>query len=308
MATALIVKRRREAILSVLPILKLLKQRDKTVVAGRYRARVGRHRSMTLVTQCLPHEVHSILKNYNPASVVHRKWTTLILLDNDSFPVFVVSATKDNWGARLLFYTGPIEFKKCICAEARIQGYKLTSHGLWQTKGKDEILIAGRTEESIFATLGLRYRQPRVRRKFLTKARRDEYRNRRKIRRKAEAIRSNPGYYVPSAERITTCDSSGNPLPVAKGRKWKPRYKSTMAAFKRAARKSERRMVSTGEERTLVLDTREAICDFGKPKVRSVPKKRKKRKPYDLVKCWRKRRKAKQAKEALLNANTNTDQ
>lgn len=302
MESVIVVKKRREAISCVLPILKLLKQRDKTVVAGRYRAKRVYNRSMTLVTKCLPHEVHSILKDYDPVSTVSKKWTTLVLVDDDTFPVFIVSATEENFGSRLLFYTGPVEFKKCLCAEARIQGYKLTSHGLFQKQGVDWKLIAGRTEESIFETLGVRYYKPQVRQYFLTKARRDAKTQRRKSKRQTEAIRTYSGYYVPEAKRLPVRDSARNPLPVARYSKRRPRYQLTMAKLKRANREIYRRMATETEDLRVVLDT---WCPPDRQReVRSVRKKKRKRKKRvtDPIKLWRRRRRQ---KAKLLKENQN---
>lgn len=308
MEFAIAVKKRREAISCVLPILRLLKQRDKTVVAGRYRAKRVYNRSMTLVTKCLPHEVHSILREYDPLSTEAKKWTTLILVD-ENFPVFIVSATEENFGSRLLFYTGPIEFKKCLCAEARLQGYKLTSHGLFQKHGKDWKLIAGRSEESIFETLGVRYYKPQVRQYFITKARRHERKQKRKSKRETEAIRTDTGYYVPPSTGSPLRNSSGDKIPVARYQRCRPGYQLTMAKLKRANREIYRRMATEVEDSGIVLDT---WCPPDRQvEVRSVRKKRKKRKKRvaDPIKLWRKRRrqKAKVPKESpnVLEGNDN---
>jgi DNA polymerase (family 10) len=73
---------------------------------------------------------------------------------------FVFSkATKENWGAMLLYTTGGYVFNKVIRAEAKKQGYKLNQYGLWHNTE----IIGGRTEVQIFGALGLKFIKARDR-------------------------------------------------------------------------------------------------------------------------------------------------
>jgi DNA polymerase (family 10) len=82
---------------------------------------------------------------------------------------------QEAWGAHILYYTGNQVFRVAMAAEAKSQGYKLNSRGLWHRSE----LIAGRTEEQIFDALDLAYIPP-TRRTFRWK------RNRKPLRRKGE--------------------------------------------------------------------------------------------------------------------------
>jgi DNA polymerase (family 10) len=71
-------------------------------------------------------------------------------------PVNLYLATREYWGAMLLYLTGPEGFNRKISSEAKKQGYRLGRYGLFF--GKDR--VAGKTEEQIFDALGLEYVLP----------------------------------------------------------------------------------------------------------------------------------------------------
>jgi len=240
------------------------------VVAGSYRRGVTKLRSMTIVTKCLPHEVHSILKDYNPRSVAHRKWTALVLLRDNTFPLFVVSTSDNNWGSRLLFYTGPTEFRKCICAEAREQGYLLASRGMFLR----DRLIAGKSEESIYATLGLKYKHPKIRKRFTTKLRKMAKHERRIRNPETANIRCGSGYYVPTDEREFTSNTTGDTKPAKRDKRYRPRYLRAVARVEREIKKNSRGILPYPDEtkRDILLDTWDKLSR----ELQRLPKARKK--------------------------------
>lgn len=68
----------------------------------------------------------------------------------------IYRARKDEWGAMLLALTGNYLFTRLIRARAKSLDMKLNQYGLFHG---DEI-IAGKTEEQIFAALGMPYVRP----------------------------------------------------------------------------------------------------------------------------------------------------
>ena len=68
----------------------------------------------------------------------------------------IYKARKDQWGAMVLFLTGNFLFNILMRGRAKDLGMKLNQYGLFHG---DEI-IAGKTEEQIFAALGMSYVRP----------------------------------------------------------------------------------------------------------------------------------------------------
>jgi DNA polymerase/3'-5' exonuclease PolX len=172
------------------PILESLSTRGRTEICGDYRRGKRYVKSIILVTLVPPLEVKEILKEYDPTSRGNVKTTALMLVEG--FPVYAVSTTEPAWGATTLFFTGPYNFKQCICSDAKIQGYLLNKSGLWVGKER----VAGKTEEQIFQCLGLEYKPPENRMFYMTEQRR-EYNERRLTRPAKEGLQhnvSNNGY------------------------------------------------------------------------------------------------------------------
>jgi len=70
--------------------------------------------------------------------------------------VDVVACKDDEFGACLLYLTGPHEYNIEMRAHAKAMGLKLNEKGLW----RDEQRIAGATEREIFDALGLQFTHP----------------------------------------------------------------------------------------------------------------------------------------------------
>jgi len=77
----------------------------------------------------------------------------------DGMHVDMFRAREENWGAMTLFLTGNHLFNIAMRGRAKSMGYKLSQYGLF-FYGE---IIAGRTEEQIFAALGVKYMHPHER-------------------------------------------------------------------------------------------------------------------------------------------------
>lgn len=70
--------------------------------------------------------------------------------------VDIVMCEPEEFGACLMYLTGPFKYNIEMRSEAKAQGFKLNEKGLW--KGTER--VAGRTEREIFKALGLKYCTP----------------------------------------------------------------------------------------------------------------------------------------------------
>lgn len=83
-------------------------------------------------------------------SFLHRSWVYMRQVD-------VLVAPVDEYGAALLYFTGDWEFNESMRRYAKKHKMRLNQTGLYT---KDSTRIAGETEESIFAALGLEFIEP----------------------------------------------------------------------------------------------------------------------------------------------------
>lgn len=67
----------------------------------------------------------------------------------------------ENFGAMLLFLTGPQEYNIIMRAKAKRQGLLLNQKGLYIRDTRE--YIAGETEQDIYDALGLEYKEPELR-------------------------------------------------------------------------------------------------------------------------------------------------
>jgi DNA polymerase (family 10) len=72
-------------------------------------------------------------------------------------------ANEENWGAMLMYATGTNQYNIMMRTYAKFKGMKLSQHGLF----KDGKLIAGETEEEIYAALGKKWKEPQKRGLFV---------------------------------------------------------------------------------------------------------------------------------------------
>lgn len=76
----------------------------------------------------------------------------------DKIKVELYYTNKNEWGATLLAYSGKKGSNIGLRIIARLKGFKLTQHGLFERKtGK---LIAGKTEREIYSSLKRPYKEP----------------------------------------------------------------------------------------------------------------------------------------------------
>lgn len=73
--------------------------------------------------------------------------------------VNIVRAEPEEWGAALLYFTGPQQYNIAYRARAKRMGLKLNEHGLW----RGEHRVAGRTEEEVYQALGKEWKEPAMR-------------------------------------------------------------------------------------------------------------------------------------------------
>lgn len=95
------------------------------------------------------------------AKIFHRKTQgplrtkrTRGLIEGYQFDFYFADRT--NWGAQLLAWTGPREFRNKLKKRAIELGYVLDNNGLW----RDGIQVAGQSEKSIFMALGIPFIAP----------------------------------------------------------------------------------------------------------------------------------------------------
>lgn len=74
-------------------------------------------------------------------------------------------AKEENWGAMLMYATGTNQYNIMMRRYAKFFGMKLSQYGLY----RDGKLIAGKTEEEIYAALGKKWKEPQERGLFVTK-------------------------------------------------------------------------------------------------------------------------------------------
>ena len=79
------------------------------------------------------------------------------LIEGIQFDIY--KASEDQWGAMTMFLTGSANFNIAMRMHAKKLHLKLNQYGVW--KGED--LIAARTEELIFDSLGMRHYKPEER-------------------------------------------------------------------------------------------------------------------------------------------------
>lgn len=77
----------------------------------------------------------------------------------DGVQVDVLAVDEDGWGAALMHFTGPAKLNIKQRAVAKRHGLMLNEKGLWE----DGERIAGRTEQDVYAVLGLEYLDPEER-------------------------------------------------------------------------------------------------------------------------------------------------
>jgi DNA polymerase (family 10) len=91
-----------------------------------------------------------------PWDYVELAGDTRITAVKDGYGVDIRFVSKDQYGSTVLYFTGSGQFNVQMRAKAKEMGYKLNEYGLF----KDDVLIASKREQDIFAALGMPYVPP----------------------------------------------------------------------------------------------------------------------------------------------------
>jgi len=81
----------------------------------------------------------------------------------DGVEVDLYFATKENWGAMLLYLTGPQKYNIGLRMVAKKKGLLLNQYGLWKKNGDKKLLLASQSEEEIYRALGKEWKAPELR-------------------------------------------------------------------------------------------------------------------------------------------------
>lgn len=96
-------------------------------------------------------------------STIVRGSTKMSVRLDEEFQVDLRVVPDESFGAALQYFTGSKEHNVIARGRAKAKGLKINEWGVYQVKGKKEKLIAGETEEDVYATLDLPYFEPEIR-------------------------------------------------------------------------------------------------------------------------------------------------
>ena len=80
-------------------------------------------------------------------------------IDFMGFQVNLLVASDEEWGAHLMYFTGPASYNIAYRSRAKKMGMKLNEHGLFDGERR----VAGLTEESVYRALGKKWKPPEQR-------------------------------------------------------------------------------------------------------------------------------------------------
>jgi DNA polymerase (family 10) len=96
-----------------------------------------------------------------PGQVAFVKGKDITRYTIDGEQVDIYRTDPENFGAMLLFLTGPQEFNIIMRAKAKRKGMLLNQKGLYDRETRE--FIAGENEEEIFNAMGINYKDPKLR-------------------------------------------------------------------------------------------------------------------------------------------------
>ncbi len=146
--------------------LKQLKQVKKAGLAGSLRRMKETIGDIDILAACEGKDRKKIVDFFtSPALakyVIARGDTkaSIVLKDNGR-QVDLRLVDEDQWGSALQYFTGSKEHNIHLRTLARNKGYKISEYGLFTIK--DDLRVAGRTEEEIYKKLGLQIMPPEMR-------------------------------------------------------------------------------------------------------------------------------------------------
>jgi len=85
------------------------------------------------------------------------------VLTKEGTQVDVRVVEEKSYGAALLYFTGAKNFNIKLRQMAIKKGLKVNEYGIFSTKGKRDVFVAGKTEEDMFKVLGMDYVEPELR-------------------------------------------------------------------------------------------------------------------------------------------------
>jgi DNA polymerase (family 10) len=88
-----------------------------------------------------------------------RKGEQEIDFNYNGIDINIRAVPKEEFGAGILYFTGPRSFEIFLRQEAKKKGYKLNRHGLFDSEGKHIV----KTEKDIFKKLDIPYIEPEER-------------------------------------------------------------------------------------------------------------------------------------------------
>jgi DNA polymerase (family 10) len=96
-------------------------------------------------------------------STIVRGETKMSVRLDDEFQVDLRVVPDESFGAALQYFTGSKEHNVVARGKAKTKGLKINEWGVYKVTAKKEKLIAGKTEQDVYATLGLPYFEPEIR-------------------------------------------------------------------------------------------------------------------------------------------------
>ncbi|MEW5757960.1 MAG: DNA polymerase/3'-5' exonuclease PolX [Candidatus Omnitrophota bacterium] len=117
-----------------------------------------------LVISKKPHEVmDAFTKLPQVTRIIAKGQTKSSVLTSDNTQVDLRVLEESSYGAALIYFTGSKEFNIKLRQLAIKKNFKINEYGIFSAKGKNNKRIAGKTEEELFKTLGLKYIEPELR-------------------------------------------------------------------------------------------------------------------------------------------------
>ncbi len=134
-------------------------------LAGSYRRRKETIGELDIVaTADDPVPVMDRLASFHDvASVLSRGDTKMSVRLADGFQVDLRVVPEESFGAALMYFTGSKDHNIVLRGMAHERGMSLNEWGLFKVTGKKEKRMAGETEESVYAMLGLPWFPPEIR-------------------------------------------------------------------------------------------------------------------------------------------------
>ena len=138
---------------------------DRLEIAGSYRRRRDTVGDVDLlaVAEKPDRLVDTFLGYPGVAQVIARGATKVSVRLIDGFQVDLRIVPADSFGAAWQYFTGSQSHNVALRSRARRAGLLLNEYGLFETSGDEQIQVAGRTEEEIYATLNLPWIPPELR-------------------------------------------------------------------------------------------------------------------------------------------------